>query len=81
MRVDPEGNLWIVDAAGHVVYKVNEDGKELLRLGTKGVFGTSKCPSNLPTVVAFAPNGDVYVSDGYGSARVVKFSAQQPIPP
>jgi DNA-binding beta-propeller fold protein YncE len=24
--------------------------------------------------VAFAPNGDVYVSDGYGSARVVKFS-------
>ena len=24
--------------------------------------------------MAFAPNGDVYVSDGYGSARVVKYS-------
>ena len=29
---------------------------------------------NLPTDVAFAPNGDLYVTDGYGSARVVKFS-------
>ena len=29
---------------------------------------------NLPTDVAFAPNGDVYVTDGYGSARVVKFT-------
>ena len=29
---------------------------------------------NLPTDVAFAPNGDVYVSDGYGSARIVKYS-------
>src|SRR5207302_2203227 len=29
---------------------------------------------NLPTDVAFAPNGDVYVTDGYGSARVVKYS-------
>ena len=74
VRVDPEGNTWIVDAAGHVVYKLNQDGKELLRLGTRGVSGASQTTFNLPTDVAFAPNGDVYVSDGYGSARVVKFS-------
>jgi DNA-binding beta-propeller fold protein YncE len=74
VRVDPQGNLWIVDAAGHVVYKVNQDGKELMRLGTRGVAGTNQSTFNLPTDVAFAPNGDVYVSDGYGSARVVKFS-------
>jgi DNA-binding beta-propeller fold protein YncE len=74
VRVDPQGNIWIVDAAGHVVYKLNPDGKELLRLGTRGTSGTSQSTFNLPTDVAFAPNGDLYVSDGYGSARVVKFS-------
>jgi DNA-binding beta-propeller fold protein YncE len=74
IRVDPEGNIWVVDAAGHVIYKLNQDGKELMRLGTKGVAGTSNDTFNLPTDVAFASNGDIYVSDGYGSARVVKFS-------
>lgn len=43
----------------------------------------------VPTNVAFAPNGDFFVGDGYGSHRVLKFSAQgefqgeigQPAPP
>ena len=74
VRVDPQGNIWIVDAAGHVVYKLTQDGKELMRLGTRGVSGTSQSTFNLPTDVAFAPNGDVYVTDGYGNARVVMFS-------
>ncbi|MBW8709272.1 MAG: 6-bladed beta-propeller, partial [Alphaproteobacteria bacterium] len=29
----------------------------------------------LPTDVAFAPNGDILVSDGYGNPRIVRFSA------
>lgn len=74
VRVDPQGNIWVVDAAGHVVYKMNQEGKEIMRLGTKGVSGTGPTTFNLPTDVAFAPNGDIYVSDGYGSARVVKYS-------
>ena len=32
-------------------------------------------PFNRPTGVAIAPNGDLYVCDGYGSARVHRFSA------
>jgi DNA-binding beta-propeller fold protein YncE len=75
IRVDPKGNVWLVDAAGYVIYKMTPDGKEIMRLGTKGVVGTGPNTFNLPTDVAFAPNGDVYVSDGYGSARVVKYSA------
>ncbi len=74
IRVDPQGNIWVVDAAGHVIYKLNQDGKEIMRLGRKGVAGTGSDTFTLPTDVAFAPNGDIYVSDGYGSARVVKFS-------
>ena len=74
VRVDPQGNIWVIDAPGHVVYKLNPDGKEIMHLGTKGVAGTGPNNFNLPTDVAFAPNGDLYVSDGYGSARVVKYS-------
>lgn len=74
VRVDPQGNIWLVDATGHVVYKTNQQGKVLMQLGTKGAAGTDSRHFNLPTDVGFAPNGDVYVSDGYGSARVVRFS-------
>jgi len=76
VRVDPQGNIWLVDAPGHVVYKLNAEGKEMMRLGKKGVSGTGPDTFNLPTDVAFAPNGDVYVTDGYGSARVVKYSRE-----
>jgi DNA-binding beta-propeller fold protein YncE len=75
VRVDPQGNIWLVDAPGQVVYKMDPQGKDVLMLlGQKGVTGTGHNSFNLPTDVAFAPNGDIYVSDGYGSARVVKFS-------
>ncbi len=74
VRVDPQGNIWVVDAPGHVLYKLNADGKEVMRLGTKGVPGTDASHFNLPTDVAFGPGGDIYITDGYGSARVVKYS-------
>ncbi len=74
VRVDPQGNIWIVDATAHVVYKMSAEGKEIMRLGTKGTSGASRTTFNLPTDIAFASNGDLYVTDGYGGARVVKFS-------
>jgi len=74
VRVDAEGNIWLVDAPGHVIYKMTPELKEIMHLGTKGVRGTGANNFNLPTDVAFAPNGDLYVTDGYGSARVVKYS-------
>src|SRR4051812_37411891 len=33
-------------------------------------------PFNRPTRLAVAPNGDLYVSDGYGNARVHRFSGE-----
>jgi len=76
VRVDSEGNIWLIDAPGHVIYKMNPEWKEIMRIGTKGVSGTGPNTFNLPTDVASAPNGDVYVTDGYGSARVVKYSRE-----
>lgn len=75
IRVDADGNIWVVDAPGQVVYKMNPQGKEIMQLGQKGVPGMSPTNFNLPTDVAFAANGDIYVSDGYGNPRVVKYSS------
>ena len=74
VRIDPQGNTWVVDAPGHGVYKLGPDGKDTMRLGTRNVSGTDASHFNLPTDVAFGPNGDIYVTDGYGSARVIKYS-------
>jgi DNA-binding beta-propeller fold protein YncE len=76
VRIDPQGNLWLVDAPGHVIYKMTAEGKELMRLGTKGAAGSGPDHFNLPTDVGFGPNGELYVTDGYGSARVVKFTRE-----
>jgi len=73
-RIDPAGNIWLVDAPGHVVFRLDAANKETMHLGTRGAAGTDASHFNLPTDVAFGPNGDIYVTDGYASARVVKFS-------
>ena len=74
IRVDQEGNIWAVDACNHMVYKMDPQGKVIMRLGQKGVSGMGSNNFYLPTDVAFAANGDIYVSDGYGNPRVVKFT-------
>lgn len=74
VRKDPEGNIWVVDAPGQVIYKMDAQGKVIMQLGQKGVAGAGHNNFNLPTDVGFAANGDFYVTDGYTGARVVKFS-------
>jgi sugar lactone lactonase YvrE len=74
IRVDRDDNVWITDNGDHQVMKFNRTGELLLKLGTKGVAGTDDKTFNKPTDIAWAPNGDFYVSDGYGNSRVVKFS-------
>jgi hypothetical protein len=71
-----DGFVWITDTKAHMVYKFTIDGEQLLALGTKGVIGdnASKTAFNRPTDVAIAPNGDIFVSDGYGNSRIVHFT-------
>src|SRR5580692_3021461 len=35
IRVDPQGNIWAVDAPGQVIYKMNPQGKVIMQLGQK----------------------------------------------
>lgn len=77
VHVAPDGAIWASDPNAHVVYKFSADGKIVMTLGKKGVMGddTSRDSFNQPNSVGFAPNGDIYVSDGYGNSRVVQFKA------
>jgi sugar lactone lactonase YvrE len=77
VTIDRQGFLWVTDSAAHVVHKFSPEGRVLITLGKKGVAGdnTSKDLFNQPNHVAVAPNGDVYVSDGYVNARIVQFSS------
>ncbi len=76
LRVDAGRNLWITDIGGHQVFKFDAQGKLLMTLGMKDKPGDGRDQFNKPTDVAFAANGDFFVTDGYGNNRVVKFNKE-----
>jgi DNA-binding beta-propeller fold protein YncE len=76
IRVDKDDRVWVTDNGDHQVMKFTKTGELLMKLGIKGKAGTDQATFNKPTDIAFAPNGDFYVSDGYGNSRVVKFSKE-----
>lgn len=76
IRIDREGMVWLVDAARHVVLKCTPEGKLLKTLGTPGEPGCDATHFNRPTDVAITPDGQVFVTDGYGNARVVHLDAE-----
>lgn len=73
LRLDAEGNVWAADIGHHQVMQFTPTGRLLRALGTKGVAGKDEKHFNMPTDVAVTPEGDVYVADGYGNARIVHF--------
>lgn len=77
LRVDRDGNIWTVDVAAHRVMKFTPAGRLLMMIGqVAGGAGTNdtKDGFNRPTNLAFAPNGDFFVSDGYVNSRVVRYN-------
>ena len=89
ITVAPDGAVWCVDDGDHTARKFDPEGGLLLTLGTSGrasdtgydgktvtSIARGGPPFNRPTNLAVAPSGDVYVTDGYGNARVHRFSAK-----
>jgi len=74
--VDRFGFVWIGDRNGQRVEKFTMDEKQLMSIGKKGVKGddTSKTSFNRASDVFVAPNGDIFVADGYENHRIVEFS-------
>ncbi|MCR4392895.1 MAG: 6-bladed beta-propeller, partial [Dehalococcoidales bacterium] len=54
---------------------VASDGRRLNIMEAIATTKRSGPPFNSPTDVAISPSGEIYVADGYGNARVHKFSA------
>jgi peptidylamidoglycolate lyase len=75
MHVDRAGHLWLTDIKRHQVFKFSLTGDLLLTLGEEGVTGSDESHFDQPTDVAVAPDGSIFVTDGYGNRRVMKFAA------
>ena len=73
LRIDSDDNIWTTDDTNSTVLKLSPGGKVLLVLGRRNNSGEANWLFNKPTDVAFSKNGDIFVTDGYGNSRVVKF--------
>ena len=75
IRVDPQGNIWTTDAASSMVYKFSPEGKTLLKIEVGGQ--PTPCGNFCSTTdIAFAPDGHLFVADGYRNARILEYSAE-----
>ncbi len=77
LTLGPDDTLYCTDDGDHTVRQCTLDGKVLMTIGVPGKPAEpySGRPFNRCTHVALDPrSGDLYVSDGYGNARVHKFS-------
>lgn len=83
---DAGGTIYGVDDGGHAVYRFGADKNLISTWGAKGVPSDTGCegknyktikraagPFNYPTRLVTDKDGYVYVTDGYGNARVHKF--------
>ena len=87
VRVDSDDNIWVVDEGSNMVIKFNPEGRVLMVMGRRpeAVLGLLQTPPNgvvpppeqyrfnRPTDVAWDAAGNIFVSDGYGNSRVVKY--------
>ena len=88
VRVDPQDNIWAVDEGTNMVIKFNPEGRVAMLLGRRqeAAEGLLATPAqnvpvppaqpylfNRPTDVGWDAAGNIFVTDGYGNSRVVKY--------
>jgi hypothetical protein len=87
VRVDPQDNIWAVDEGSNMLIKFNPEGRVVMTLGRRPepadalaappapgpAANPGKYVFDRPTDVGWDPAGNIFVSDGYGNSRVVKY--------
>jgi len=69
ISVDRHGQFWISDVGQNAIFAFTPDGEKLLEISGKEIG------FNMPTDMASLSDGSFIVSDGYGNARILHFSA------
>ena len=67
-----DDRLYVVDRDAHEIVICSRDGR---RLGGIGARHRPLEPFNHPTDIAFAPDGQMFVSDGYAGTKVHRFDS------
>src|SRR5215475_13393666 len=88
VRVDRDDNIWVVDEGSNMVIKFNPQGRVVMTIGRRpeaveeltNFAGQGSAPQsnkpysfNRPTDVGWDAQGNIFVTDGYGDNRVVKY--------
>ena len=73
IRIDPAGNVWTVDAGSSVIIKYSPLGEKLMTIAV-GEQPENGSTFSGTTDIAFAPNGHLFITDGYGNARVLEYT-------
>ena len=79
VRVDAQDNIWAVDEGSNMVIKFNPEGRVVMVLGRRpepadaAPLAPEPYTFNRPTDVAWDAAGNIFVADGYGNSRVVKY--------
>lgn len=67
--------LFICDNSRHQVIKTTLDGRVVMTLDYPRETGAySKAEEYVPTETTIAPNGDIYVADGYGKDLIIQYN-------
>ena len=75
IRVDPKGNIWVVDAKSSNVFQFTPEGKQLLKIAVGGQPESKRGGFGGTSDIAFGPNGRLFISDGYGNARILEYAS------
>ena len=88
VRVDKDDNVWAVDEGTNVIQKFSPDGRLLMVLGKRpdpleqlalmpggGQYSGANKPYSFhrETDIGWDAQGNIFVTDGYGDSRVVKY--------
>jgi DNA-binding beta-propeller fold protein YncE len=78
IHIGPDDAVYCTDDNDQTIRKFTAEGKLLLTIGTPGKRAVymSGLPFHMCTHTALSPQGEIYVSDGYGNARVHKYSPE-----
>ncbi len=71
-----DGYVYCADDGAHTITKWTPEGELVLTIGTPGVASPkfSGQPFNRPTDMVVAADGTILISDGYGNARIHRYS-------